>query len=368
MWRPVYLKGWSQVKVDDLFIKQRVVTAQNASLEVQITVNNTTEGLKTGELYVDSSKRPLFSKKVWLSEGESTIKLPFDLKNIELWWPNGLGKQKQYHFKVVIINDDKSLVCKEVKRGLRNIEILQEAGEKGESFYVKVNGKAVFMKGSNYIPQDNFLPEVSKERYQHVINTAVESNMNMLRVWGGGIYENDLFYDLCDEKGILVWQDFMFACALYPPLPDLKKSIYNEAVYNIKRLRNHASVAMYCGNNEIAMFMRKFWRDFKPRTPADSVALAQTYENIFHEILPAVIKAHDDDKFYWSSYPNGVNYSSKMVSDKTRGDAHYWGVWHGKKPFETFKDNISPFMSEYGFQSFPELETVKTYAIQQIMI
>lgn len=366
IWRPAYLKAWSQLKIEDLFIKQLSMTDDKAILEAQLGVVSTSKGIKALQIFVDDSNTPIISKKVLVSEGRNDINAQFELIHPELWWPNGMGAQKMYRIKALLLDDGKEIVSKVVKHGVRTIEVVQENNQKGQSFYFKVNGKAVFMKGANYIPQDNFLPRVTKERYEHVINTAAQSNMNMLRVWGGGIYENDIFYDLCDEKGILIWQDFMFACSMYPPYEEMKRSIYDEAVANVKRLRNHPSIALYCGNNEIVSFMTShFWNhvnvDF--RSAADSIAIFNTYADIFHSILPSAIKAYDDQKFYWSSSPNGVNYSMENNSDNLKGDAHYWGIWWGKHPFEKYNDNIAPFMSEYGFQSFPELETVKTYAL-----
>ena len=258
------------------------------------------------------------------------------------------------------------LAAREVKRGLRTIEVVNESNSKGKSFYFKVNGKPLFIKGANYIPQDNFLPRVSKERYEHIINSAVSSNMNMLRVWGGGIYENDIFYELCDEKGILVWQDFMFACSMLPALENLRTNIQAEAAYNVKRLRNHPCIALWCGNNESTQFINeKFWGHTKNnfKTPKDSASVFNMYSEVFNSILPAAVKAYDDEKFYWSSSSNNENFSMKFNFSIKTGDVHYWGVWWGKQPFEKYNEVVGPFMSEYGFQSFPELETVKQYTI-----
>ncbi|UOQ68591.1 beta-mannosidase [Hymenobacter volaticus] len=248
---------------------------------------------------------------------------------------------------------------------MRTVEVIQETGPKANSFYFLVNGVKMFMKGANYIPQDNFLPRVNKARYEHVINTAVTSNMNMLRVWGGGIYENDLFYDLCDEKGIMIWQDFMFACAMVPPLETHKQNIYEEAVENVKRLRNHPAIAMWCGNNEIAAFMgSNYWGSAKGafRNRQDSMSVINAYKEIFHSILPAVVKGYDDEKFYWSTSPQPTNWTTTNPDSRTSGDVHFWEVWGGKKPIELYLENIGPFMSEYGFQSFPDMQTINTFA------
>ncbi len=366
IWRPIYLNAWNKINIEDLYIKQLSLADNKAEIEVSATMNSTGEGVKQLRLYAENNPVPLVSKDVWVSKGIREVKTRFSMDQIELWWPNGMGKQKLYKFKLEIAEGKAPLATKEQKIGFRNIEVVEESDSEGKSFYFKVNGKPVFMKGANYIPQDSFLPRVGNDRYEHILGSAAESNMNMIRVWGGGIYENDIFYELCDEKGLLVWQDFMFACSMYPPYDDLMNNIYEEAVDNIKRLRNHPSIALWCGNNEIAGFMNQnFWNQLTPnwRTDADYKKTIDTYDEIFNRILPAAVKAYDDDRFYWSSSPNAINYTTKYITDKRSGDAHYWGVWWGKDPFEKFNDNISPFMSEYGFQSFPELATVEQYAL-----
>jgi len=366
VWRPVYIQTWNHLQVEDLFIKQLSIAGNTAHLEAQLTTTASAAGVKTLSIFIDDQPTPVFKKEVLLLKGEATVNVRFSMNNIKLWWPNGMGAQAMYTFKVVLSDETGVLASKNVKRGLRTIELVNENNAKGKSFYFKVNGKPVFMKGANYIPQDNFLPRVTRERYEHVINTAVSSNMNMLRVWGGGIYENDIFYELCDEKGILVWQDFMFACAMFPPLESVRKNIQAEAVYNVKRLRNHPSIAMWCGNNEIGQFMNEgFWGHSKDnfKTAKDSASIFNMYADIFHNILPAAVKANDDEKFYWSSSPSPENYSMKFNFNLASGDIHYWGVWWGKQPFEKYNEVVGQFMSEYGFQSFPEFETVKKYTL-----
>ncbi|MBC7888450.1 MAG: glycoside hydrolase family 2 protein [Ferruginibacter sp.] len=366
IWRPAYIHAWSNTRIEDLFIKQLQLTENTASLEAQVTATSTGQGIKTLQIFVNNNSKPVLTKEVMVLTGDNQLNARFTINNIKLWWPNGMGAQYMYQLKAVLSDKNGAVASREVKQGLRTIELVNETNAKGKSFYFKVNGKAVFIKGANYIPQDNFLPRVSRERYEHVINTAASSHMNMLRVWGGGIYENDLFYQLCDEKGILVWQDFMFACAMFPPFESLRKNIQAEAAYNVKRLRNHPSIALWCGNNEIGQFMNeKFWGhstdNFK--TPADSASIYNMYADIFHNILPAAVKAYDDEKYYWSSSPSNENFSMNFNFTLLTGDVHYWGVWWGKQPFEKYNEVVGPFMSEYGFQSFPEFETVKQYTI-----
>ncbi len=368
IWRPAYLKAWSDLELEDVFIKQLNIGDKTVQAEAQVSVNATKNEVRILQIFVDDNPKPLLSETIWLNAGANQINKRLELKNIQLWWPNGMGKQSLYRFTAKWLDQQNQVIAsKTIKKGFRDIEVVQESDSAGQSFYFKINGKPLFIKGSNYIPLDNFLPRVGKERYEQLLNTAVESNMNMLRVWGGGIYENDLFYDRCDEKGILVWQDFMFACALFPPIPALKQSIYDEAVYNVKRLRNHSSIALWCGNNEIAQFMNQnYWGHTKAyfRDAADSMALQNTYRNIFHEILPAVVKAYDNDRFYWSTSANSINYATVYSGGKKSGDYHYYGVWGGK-PIEEYNNNVGRFMSEYGFQAFPEFETVKQYTLPE---
>ncbi len=368
IWRPAYLQAWNNTNIEDVFIKQLKLTENTASLEAQVTTNSTHEGLKTLQIFVNSNTKPLVSKEVLVMKGSSQLNVRFSLADIQLWWPNGMGNAYLYQFKAALLDKYEAVATKTVKRGLRTIELVNESTAKGKSFYFKVNGKPLFFKGANYIPQDNFLPRVSSERYEHVINTAASSHMNLLRVWGGGIYENDLFYQLCDEKGILVWQDFMFACALQPPLESFRKNIQAEATYNVKRLRNHPCIALWCGNNEIGQFMNeKFWGHSKNNfnSATDSASVFNMYADIFHNILPAAIKANDDEKPYWSSSPSNENFSMKFQFTLASGDVHYWGVWWGKQPFEKYNEVVGSFMSEYGFQSFPEFETVKKYTLPE---
>jgi beta-mannosidase len=217
------------------------------------------------------------------------------------------------------------------------------------------------MKGANYIPNDVFLPRVTDENYRNVIETAKLSNNNMLRVWGGGVYEDDKFYDLCDEAGILIWQDFMFACAMFPGDEAFLENVKQEAIDNVKRLRNHPSIAMWCGNNEILAAWKGWgWEEAERRKSEENAnKIWQAYVDIFHKILPDVVKEYDSNRSYWSSSPSS---GEGIPADLVNGDEHYWGVWWGKEPFSTYATHLARFMSEYGFQSFPDISTIRKYA------
>jgi beta-mannosidase len=242
--------------------------------------------------------------------------------------------------------------------------VVQEPDGSGKSFYFRVNGRPVFMKGANYIPQDAFLDRVTTERYEHLLQSAADANMNMLRVWGGGIYEKDIFYDLCDEKGILVWQDFMFACSMYPGDEPFLENVRHEAADNVKRLRNHPCIALWCGNNEcLSAWYNWGWKRMTEETQGQAVSniIWKAYEDTYHRILPEVVSQYDPGRFYWSSSPSA---SMGEPENWVSGDVHYWGVWWGKEPFSTYRTRKCRFMSEYGFQSFPELNTIRKFAVE----
>ena len=364
IWRPVILKGWDDMRITDVFIKQPSVTKEKASLEAQVTVQVDKAG--TYNIAVSHKNGELTSKELKLTEGENVVSLPFTMDNPKLWWSHGLGDAHMYNFKTSVSGNDMH-DSYQVATGLRSLKLVREKDEDGESFLFELNGVRVFMKGANYIPNDNFLPRVDKAEYDKVIADAVNANMNMLRVWGGGIYENDYFYELCDKNGLLVWEDFMFACSLYPDDSAFLNSVKQEAIDNVVRLRNHPSIALWCGNNEINTGWHYGseggWGWKKEYTTEQQEALQKGYLDVFHKILPEVVEQYTDGDDYWPSSPQaGYEWDKHAGYTSTSGDMHYWGVWHGLHPFEDFEKYKARFMSEYGFQSFPDFETVKKYA------
>ena len=228
-----------------------------------------------------------------------------------------------------------------------------------------MNGAPTFAKGVNYIPQDLFLPRVSTKDYERILQAAADANMNMIRVWGGGVYENDRFYELCDSLGLMVWQDFMFACAMYPGDADFLENVKQEAIDNVKRLSHHPSMALWCGNNEVlAAWKRWGWEQtaIDEQSPEIAHKIWKHYDTLFHHILPEVVSEHHRGIDYWASSPSA---SEGLPEEYTHGDTHYWGVWWGKEPFDNFNTKISSFMSEYGFQSFPEYSSFLRFAEKQ---
>ncbi|MBI9058084.1 MAG: glycoside hydrolase family 2 protein [Labilibaculum sp.] len=358
IWRPVYLKAWDITRINDLQIVQNKVNEDVANFTAILELESEKEVL--AGIKIQSQGVDLASSKVHLNKGVHKYELNFNIENPDLWWPNGLGEQPLYEVKAQV-NVDGEIATAERRIGIRTVEVVREKDEKGTSFYCKVNGVPVFMKGANYIPNDIFPSRVSKEQLKKVVNTAKNSNMNMLRVWGGGYYEDDKFYDLCDEAGILVWQDFMFACAMFPGDQEFLDNVKVEAEDNIKRLRNHPSIALWCGNNEILVAWNNWgWQRQANEQGKDvSAKVWKAYTDIFHEVLPKAVEQYDPSRFYWSSSPSS---GTGVKPDLNNGDEHYWGVWWGKEPFKTYATHIARFMSEYGFQSFPEMKSVKKYA------
>ncbi len=370
VWRPINLKIWDALRIKDVFIQQKSVKKEEAQLLADFTLE-ANEAFSGKVLLTDKSTgKVMLSKQVDVEKGSNLISIPFTITNPKLWWSNGLGAPNLYQFEAKVIKDNEIVANYELSTGLRSLKLIREKDEAGESFYFELNGVAVFAKGANYIPNDNFLPRVSQADYEKVIADAKDANMNMLRVWGGGIYENDIFYDLCDKNGILVWQDFMFACSMYPGNEKMLNSIKEEAKDNVIRLRNHPSIALWCGNNEMntawSYFSKDGWGWKELYTEEQREEIQKAYMDIFHGILPDAVNQYTDGDAYWPSSPQaGFEPEKHAAYDSRSGDMHYWGVWHGLHPFEDFDKYKARFMSEYGFQSFPDFETVKKYTLPE---
>ena len=361
IWRPVYLRAWDKADIKDLQIVQHQVNDDKATFTAVFEIDASKKGKAT--ISIDNDGTMLASAPVNLVGGVKTYSVDFEIANPQLWWTNGLGEAHLYHLNGTLETGGRKVV-KDTRIGIRTLELVREKDDNGTSFYFKLNGHPVFMKGSNYIPNDAFLPRVTKENYRKVVETAKESNINMLRVWGGGVYEDNTFYDLCDEAGILVWQDFMFACAMFPGDDAFLDNVKHEAIDNVKRLRNHPGIGLWCGNNEILAAWKGWGWEKTERAKSEENAdkIWKAYEDIFHKILPDVVKELDPQRSYWSSSPSS---GEGIPADLVNGDEHYWGVWWGKEPFETYATHLPRFMSEYGFQSFPEIATVRKYALPE---
>ena len=364
IWRPVLIEAWSGSRINDLFIRQQEVTKQKAVIDGVVEIVSNKSGKATVCITDANTGKTYGKQNVALKEGSNQVHIPFTIQHPKLWWSNGLGEPHLYQFIASIGDKDKITDTRTVSSGIRSLRIIHKPDKDGHTFYVELNGRPVFMKGADYIPMDNFLPRVSDEKYAAMIRNAADSHINMLRNWGGGIYENDVFYDLCDRNGILVWQDFMFACSLYPAEGALLENIRQEAIDNVTRLRNHACMALWCGNNECndGWYGWGWKQKYEKQNPEYAKIIRKQYEDTYNRVLPEVVKQYAPETFYWPSSPFAFN---DQVSNDKDGDRHYWSVWHGKRPIEDYNVERSRFFSEYGFQSFPDYESVKRYAPEQ---
>ena len=363
IWRPVYLEFTNKAVVEDYFVHQKSVTSERAEIDNRLEVNNITGTVQEAQIKVTCAYRNeqagSVEKTVCLQPGVNNLSLPLSIDSPHLWMPNGWGEAALYAFEVSVCVDGKLVAKKQHQIGLRTVRVVHEKDSLGMSFYFEVNGIPMFAKGTNLIPSDALLPRVTRERYVRLLDDVQAAHMNMIRVWGGGIYEDDAFFEEADKRGILVWQDFMFACTPYPHDPAFLKRVSEEAVYNIKRLRNHASLAMWCGNNEIYEGLR-YWGWKKKYAPEIYQQMLDGYDVLFRRLLPEKVKEFDPGRFYLEGSPYEANWG-RPESWKI-GDSHNWGTWYGQKPFETLDTEIPRFMSEFGFQSFPEMKTIRTFA------
>ena len=351
IWRKVNLTAWDECIINTINITQNNLTDIEASLTVSLEIESTNQK----EITIKAHDSILENFK--LKKGKNNLSIDIKIQNPELWWPNGFGDQKLYNIVVSILDKKETIDSKTKKIGLRKIELITNSDEIGESFYFKINGIPIFMKGANYIPQDNLQNRVSPNHYRKLLIDVKNANMNMLRVWGGGIYEENIFYELCDSIGILVWQDFMFACAMYPFDSLFLENVQQEAIYNIKRLRHHPSIALWCGNNENSEGWERWgWQDSYTKEQKEAIWIG--YKKVFQEILPKITKTYSQSA-YWESSPK---FGRGNTQHQFEGDAHYWGVWHDAEPFENFEKKIPRFMSEFGFQSFPQISTIAAFS------
>lgn len=352
IWKKVQLKFWNSAKIENIKFSQVELNDKKAILE--FTTEIYVSKVKTIQLKINDKSQTFNLKK-----GKNKIKMPYEITNPKLWWCNGLGDANLYPFTIEIQQKKQFLDAKKLNIGLRTIELIQEKDQVGKSFYFKLNGKSVFMKGANVVPPDSFLPRVSDSTYFSLVENAKKANMNMLRVWGGGVYFDDAFYEACDANGILVWQDFMFACSMHPGDEKFVQNVKQEVIDNVNRLQNHPSIAIWCGNNENDEGWHNWgWQKQFNYSKADSTQIWNDYKKVFHEMIPQTLDSllPKEKSIYWSSSPS-IGWGRK--ESLLQGDSHYWGVWWGKEPFEIYEKKVGRFMSEYGFQGMPNLETLQ---------
>lgn len=322
------------------------VTEKQVRLEFQLDLDiYKEEEALSAVVTVESPEGKVYGQQ---ADGSIVIEEP------KLWWPNGYGEQPLYKVSVRLLGQDgRVLDVWERRIGLRTVTVNTQKDEYGEQFAHQVNGVDIFAMGADYIPEDNLLTRVTYERTKRLLTDAVQAHHNCIRIWGGGYYPEDFFYDLCDELGLLVWQDFMFACSSYELTEAFEENISEEIRQNIRRIRHHASLGLWCGNNEMeTQVWDKVWKPSQKQF--------YDYIKIFEYIIPKIVKEEDPQAFYWPSSPSsGGNFDGPW--DENRGDTHYWDVWHGNKPFTEYRKFKFRYLSEFGFQSFPSLKTVETF-------
>jgi beta-mannosidase len=352
IWRPIKLEAWNEVVIRDVHFVAVDISDHRATYTVRITIESISE--EEYELSLNGEKTSLK-----LTPGINVVERQLSIEKPIYWWPNGLGEQHLYTIETAVYKGNQMLDSDRTNLGVRTIKLVQEKDDIGTSFKFEVNGREVFMKGANWSPLSSYPGSIADSVYVNRLHQVRDANMNMLRVWGGGIYERDLFYDLCDQYGILVWQDFMFANTMYPPLDEFTANVRKEVKYQVNRLKNHPSLALLNGNNEIDVAWKNWgWQDQYAYTEQDSAELRSYYEKIFHELMPGIINGIDSNMNYSSTSPIS-NWGT--AENFNHSSMHYWGVWHGGDLIADYKDHVGRFVSEYGFQSYPNYETFKPY-------
>ncbi|MDX2185818.1 MAG: glycoside hydrolase family 2 protein [Opitutaceae bacterium] len=345
VWRDLRLEGWSQARLSGVRIRQEHTRAGRVRLHVEPEFEGTAKGLNLHtSLHLDGAV---------VTESHEVMSV-LDVPSPELWWPAGQGAQPLYDLHVALRDADGRILSTCRKRiGLRTIVLDRHPDKWGETFQFVVNGRPVFAKGANWVPADSFVAGLTRADYARDLEAAVEANMNIIRLWGGGVYESEDFYDLCDELGLLVWHDFMFACTLYPFDKAFLASVREEAVYQVRRLRHRASLALWCGNNELVQI--------NLAELEKSARLRKGYEALFHKLLPAVLKEHDGATSYWPTSEWRNKYTTGHAAGEKCGDTHYWDVWHLRRPVAEYEKWQLRFCSEFGMQSYASPETMREF-------
>lgn len=358
IWRSIGIVAFSSARLEDVMIAQKHCK-KSVDLQIDVKLQRISSG--TVDLRADVMFEGVSVASAGASTDGTAVRFSLSIQEPRLWWPNNMGRQDLYEVVVTMEckNDTEDVIKKKI--GLRTLRLDRHPDEWGESFQFVVNGVPFFAKGANWIPADTFVTRASDGFYDQLIRDAAAANMNFLRVWGGGIYENDIFYDLCDKYGICVWQDFMFACAAYPAFDnEFMKNVKQEAIDNIKRLRHHSCLALWCGNNEIEQLPGCVNAD-----GSDGAMTWDEYSSLFDKLLPDVVNEYAPGMDYWPSSPHNPDAETRNMSNPSSGDAHLWEVWHGRKPFEWYRTCEHRFNSEFGFESFPEPGVVESFTLPE---
>lgn len=357
IFRDIYLQGYSHARIEDIRIHQQ--HAKNVSVQTSITLSESVPGQKLCvELSEDGADKPL-QTKLCKTNADGVAAVDFVIENPKLWWPNDYGDQPLYIVRTTLLDEDGTSLESITRRiGLRTLTISHEKDEWGNEFAFCVNGVKIFTRGGNYIPDDCLYTRITEKKLDYILESCRRAHFNCVRVWGGGYYPSDAFYDLCDEKGLIVWQDLMYACNVYDVTDAFAENCRQETYDNVRRLRHHASLGLWCGNNEIESAW-DHWGDFQKETPY----LRADYIRLFEEVLPKAVQEADGETFYWHSSPSSGGCFDNP-DDANRGDTHYWDVWHGQKPFTDYRKYFFRFCSEFGFQSFPCAKTVNSFTLE----
>ena len=354
IWRNITIRGYQEGRLKDVYITQRHQDTR-VNLDVGVRADLWGGDPFTVTVTVTAPDGSVTAGSIAARENENHVLL--EIANPELWWPNGYGEQPLYRVETVLENNGTIRDTLRMNIGLRTLTVRREPDPWGESFAFSVNGVAIFAMGADYIPEDSILARCTLERTERLIQDCIAAHFNCLRVWGGGIYPEDYFYDLCDRYGLIVWQDLMFACAVYTMTDDFTANIKREAADNMRRIRHHACLGLWCGNNEMEWGW-EVW-DF-PKT----AKLRADYIKQFEIVLPEAARETDPNTCYWPASPSsGGGFDDP--NDANRGDVHYWEVWHGLKPFTDYRNYFFRFVSEFGFQSFPCLKTVESFTLPE---
>jgi beta-mannosidase len=354
IWRDIYIRSYNIAKLEDVYITQKHFD-NSVQLNVRARLEKFGQGENAIKVVVTNPNGECIETAITAQNLEENIKIQID--NPKLWWPNGYGEQPLYKVQVILTGADIILDEKSDNIGLRTMTVSQETDQWGKSFAFNVNGISIFSMGADYIPEDNILARYSYEKTEKLIQNCVAANFNSIRIWGGAHYPEDYFYDLCDKYGLVIWHDFMFACAVYDLSEEFKENIAAELKDNIIRIRHHASLGLWCGNNE----METAWECWEfPKT----AKLRTDYIKQFEVLFPEIVKKYDPATFYWSSSPSSGG-SFDRANDENCGDMHDWSIWHGRKPFTDFRNRYPRFMSEFGMESFPNIKTVESFTIPE---
>lgn len=348
IWRPVSIEAYDGLRIKSMHVKLVELADSLAWMDAEVELANDRilpdVIIKVGDSF----------RQIRLGGRDTAVRIPFQVNNPRLWWPSNLGDQHLYEFNAKAFVNGYLVDSVSIRSGIRSSELVMEPDSIGTSFYFRINGRPVFIQGANYVPNGHFPGQEGEGKRLQLLKDAAAVGMNMIRVWGGGVYEDDRFYEICDSLGLMVWQDFMFACAMYPSDTSFMENVKQEVSDQLLRLRNHPSVVLFCGNNESDVAWKNWgWQQQYGLTPSDSIAIRKGYEKLFLDLVPDLIGKWAPNIPYVHTSPLS-NWGKRQNFNHL--NMHYWGVWHGEEPIDSFRVNVPRFMSEYGMQSYPSFD------------